>query len=163
MSEMDQAQAAYRQLLESGDGAHLATLDADGRPHASYAPCAWYAGDCHLFLSQLSRHCGNLQRNPAIGLMLLEEAGQAANAFARQRVALQGRVEQVSRDDAIFGKVMEMFHRRFGEIMQVLEALPDFHLFRVVAESGSYVRGFGQAYSLEGDGLERLRHIDPRE
>ena len=163
MSEAQQAQAAYRQLLENGDGAHLATLDADGRPQASYAPCIWHAGDCFLFLSRLSGHCGNLQRDPRLGLMLLEDAAQAANAFARQRVSLQGRAQIVARDDARFARVLECFHQRFGEIMQVLEALPDFHLFRVVAESGSFVRGFGQAYTLEGEGLERLRHIDPRE
>ena len=162
MSEIDQAQAACRQLLDEGEAAHLATVDADGRPQASYAPCVWHGGDCYLFLSQLSRHCVNLQRDPRVGLMLLEDAGQAANAFARQRVSLQGRAETVARDDVRFPEVLAGFHRRFGEIMQLLESLPDFHLFRIVAESGSYVRGFGQAYSLEGEGLERLRHIDPR-
>lgn len=162
MNETVQAQAAYRQLLETANAAHLATLDANGSPEASYAPCVWYEGDCYLFLSQLSRHCGNLQRDPRLGLILLEDAAQAANAFARQRVSLQGRALIVARDDTLFAEVLECFHRSFGEIMQVLEALPDFYLFRIVAESGSFVRGFGQAYSLEGERLERLRHVDPR-
>lgn len=162
MSETDPAQAAYRQLLEHADAAHLATLDADGSPEASYAPCVWYEGDCYLFLSQLSRHCGNLQRDSRFGLLLLEDAAEAANAFARQRISLRGRAKIVARDDALYTEVLQRFHRSFGEIMQVLESLPDFYLFRMVAESGGFVRGFGQAYRLEGERLERLRHVDPR-
>ena len=162
MSDVDDAYREYQQLLQEATGAHLATLDADGQAEASYAPCVWHERDCYLFLSRLSRHCGNLERNPRLGLMLLEDAGSAPNAFARRRIALQGRAGVVAREDALFAAVLEQFHRRFGEIMQVLESLPDFYLFRIEIEAGSFVRGFGQAYALDGERLDRLRHVDPR-
>lgn len=162
MSDADDAHREYLELLQGAAGAHLATLDTEGRAEASYAPCVWYEHDCYLFLSRLSRHCGNLERNPRLGLMLLEDAGSAPNAFARKRIGLQGRAEVVGRDDALFATVLDLFHRRFGEIMQVLESLPDFYLFRIEIEAGSFVRGFGQAYALDGERLDRLRHIDPR-
>jgi len=152
----------YRALIESAEGAHLATLGESAGPEASYAPCAWHDGDCCLFLSALSSHTANLRRDPRISLMLLEAADKAVNPFARQRVSLRGRVVVVDRDTAMYGAVLAEFHRRFGEVMQLLESLPDFTLFRVVAEAGSYVRGFGQAYALDGEKLDRLRHIDPR-
>jgi len=160
MNDLEQARAEYLALVDTAEGAHLATLGEAAGPEASYAPCVWHAGDCFLFLSALSRHTGNLRRDHRIGLMLLEQAG-AANAFARKRVSLHGRVEAVARDAALFGEVLAEFHRRFGDVMQLLESLPDFTLFRVRLEAGSFVRGFGQAYALEGERLDRLRHIAP--
>jgi putative heme iron utilization protein len=162
MSGLDEAYQEFLELLQEAAGAHLATLDPEGCAEASYAPCVWHERDCYLFLSRLSRHCGNLQRNPRLGLMLLEDAGSAPNAFARRRIGLQGRAEVIARDDALFATGLGLFHRRFGEIMQVLESLPDFYLFRIEVESGSFVRGFGQAYALDGEQLDRLRHVDPR-
>jgi len=152
----------FRALIETAEGAHLATLGESAGPEASYAPCAWHDGDCYLFLSALSSHTANLCRDPRISLMLLEPAARAANPFARQRVSLRGRVEAVARDAALYGAALAEFQRRFGEVMQLLESLPDFTLFRIRLEAGNYVRGFGQAYALDGKKLDRLRHIDPR-
>jgi len=162
MQDTSDALDDYRALIETAEGAHLATLGESAGPEASYAPCAWHDGDCYLFLSALSRHTANLRRDPRISLMLLEETGKASNPFARQRVSLQGRVTSVGRDSDLYDAVLAEFHRRFGEVMQLLESLPDFTLFRVGLEAGSFVRGFGQAYALDGDRLDRLRHIDPR-
>ena len=94
--------------------------------------------------------------------MLLENAGAAPNPFARKRVSLRGKAEIVAREVKLYGDVLSEFRRQFGEIMQLLESLPDFTLFRIRLESGSFVRGFGQAYALSGARLERLAHIDPR-
>ena len=162
MKEIDAALDDYRALIDSAEGAHLATLGEAAGPEASYAPCAWHDGDCYLFLSALSSHTSNLRRDPRISLMLLQQADKAPNAFARQRISLRGSVTIVERDAPLYAGVMAEFHRRFGEVMQLLESLPDFTLFRVGLEAGSFVRGFGQAYALEGEKLQRLRHIDPR-
>ncbi len=152
----------YRALIDNAEGAHLATLGETAGPEASYAPCVWHDGDCYLYLSALSSHTANLRRDPRISLMLLEAADRAANPFARQRVSLRGRVEIVARKTELYGAALGEFHRRFGEVMQLLESLPDFTLFRIRPEAGNYVRGFGQAYALDGEKLDRLRHIDPR-
>ena len=162
MSQTDDIQSDYREILQTTEGVHLATLGEGDVPEASYAPCAWYQGSCYLFLSQLSRHCGNLKRDPRVSLMLIEDSSAASNAFARRRVSFSGSVEIVARQADCFADVMAAFHQRFGEIVEVLEELPDFTLFRFRARSGLFIRGFGQAYSLEGEDLERLRHIDPR-
>ena len=162
MTELDDAQTDYRALLAAAEGAHLATLGETGGPEASYAPCVWHDGDCFLFLSALSNHTGNLMRDARISLMLLEDAAAAPNSFARKRVSLRGKAVTVAREDRLYEDVLAEFRRRFGEIMQLLESLPDFTLFRIGLEAGSFVRGFGQAYRLEGHKLDRLRHIDPR-
>lgn len=98
-------------------------------------------------------------RNPEIGLMLLED--EAGNPFARKRINLQGRAELITRDSAQFRAVLDLFHDRFGKVMEVIEPLLDFELFCVQVTTARFVRGFGQAYELEGDKLDRLTHIDP--
>jgi hypothetical protein len=162
LSDLEDANTECQALLDAAERAHLATLGETGNPEASYAPCVRHDGDYYLFLSALSGHTGNLLRDRRIGIVLLDEAGTSANPFARQRVSLRGAVEIVERETALFDEVLAEFERRFGEIVQLLESLPDFTLFRIRPESGTYIRGFGQAYQLEGPTLDRLRHIDPR-
>jgi len=162
LTELDDAYTDYQALLIAAEGAHLATLGESGDPQASYAPCVWHDGDCYLFLSALSGHTGNLMRDSRISLMLLEDAGTAPNPFARKRISLRGKADTVAREEERCAAVLAEFRRRFGEIVQLLESLPDFTLFRIRLESGSFVRGFGQAYQLEGAKLDRLRHLDPR-
>ena len=162
MTDFEQASSECQALLNAAGRAHLATLGAAGNPEASYAPCVRHDGDFYLFLSALSAHTGNLARDDRIGILLLDETGASPNPFARPRVSLRGRVESVDRDASLFSEVLEDFRRRFGEIVQMLESLPDFTLFRIRPESGTYIRGFGQAYAIEGRALDRLRHIDPR-
>lgn len=161
MSTSEDASRDYRALRQSATSVQLATINPDDLPEASYAPCVWLEGDCFLFLSALSSHTGNLRHNPRISLLLLDH-GEAANAFARKRASLQGSARIIDRDDDIFTRVMREFHRNFGKVMQIIEPLPDFVLFRVSLEAGSFVRGFGQAYRLEGEGLMQLVPLDPR-
>ena len=157
--DIDSARRDYLALREHANSAQLATLGSDDTPESSYAPCVLLEGSYYLFLSRLASHTGNLKRNPEVGLMLLE--AEAGNPFARKRINLQGRAELISRDDAQFRNVLDLFHDRFGKIMEIIEPLPDFELFCVHLTTGRFVRGFGQAYELEGDNLDRLAHIDP--
>lgn len=161
MSQDEDARLEYRALREASSSVQLATISPDNHPEASYAPCVWYEGDCYLFLSALSSHSANLLGNPKISLLLLEQDAPP-NAFARKRASLQGSARAVQRDDAVFARVMPLFHESFGKVMQLIEPLQDFRLFRVSLEKGSFVRGFGQAYQLDGAGLERLLPLDPR-
>ena len=161
MSESADPTLVYQALRQSTSSVQLATINRDNLPEASYAPCVWYEGDCYLFLSGLSSHTDNLENNPGISLLLLEE-GSPANAFARKRASLHGSARVIGRDEETFDRVMRVFHESFGKVMQIIEPLPDFRLFRVSLEAGSFVRGFGQAYALAGEKLESLVPVDPR-
>lgn len=160
MTDLVNARKAYLALRESTSSVQLATLDEKRLPESSYAPCVWIQGACYLYLSGLSSHCVNLLRDPSIGLLLVDSA--VANPFARVRASLQGKAEVISRDNPDFDRLMQVFHQRFGKVMDLIEPLPDFRLFQVHASSGSFVRGFGKAYSLSGDGLDQLLPVDPR-
>jgi putative heme iron utilization protein len=157
--EIDNARRDFIALREHCNGALLATLDDNQLPYASYAPLVWFDDHYYLFLSDLAGHTRNLKCCPSLSLMLIEAEDQAANAFMRQRITLQGKAESVSRDDSSFTRVLAEFHHRFGKVMAMIEPLADFHLFRLQLQTGRFVRGFGQAYDLSGEHLQDLRHV----
>lgn len=160
MIDIAEIRQEYLALRDAIDGAMLSTLAEDGSPEASYAPILWHDGAAFLFLSELARHTRNLRRNPVLGLLLLEPA-TASNPFARRRIVLRGRAGHIERDAALHAPILGEFRRRFGKVMDLLEPLADFHLFRVAPERGRYVRGFGQAYDLIGAGVDEPRHVGP--
>ena len=162
MDELHSLREEYLALRQRCEGATLATLDGNGFPCASYAPLAWLDSRAYLFLSDLAEHTQNLKRDPSISLLLLDEVDRGGNAFVRRRIALQGEARLVGRDDSGFGAALDEFRRRFGDVVDLLESLPDFHLFALRFDRGRYIRGFGQAYDLSGEGLQQLAHIDPR-
>ena len=161
MDDLATVREEYLALRDGTDGALLATLEGDQIPAASYAPLVWVDGRSYLFLSDLAAHTQNLKRCAAISLMLIEEPGDRGNAFARQRITLKGDAQIVERNDPSYARVLVEFHRRFGDVVSLLESLPDFHLFALHLDTGRYIRGFGQAFELSGDQLDQLTHIHP--
>jgi putative heme iron utilization protein len=161
LSNKDSVLIDYLALRDQVDSAQLATLTHDAIPEASYAPCVWFEGDCFVFLSELASHTQNLKCNSSVSLLLIEAESAAGNAFARKRISLFGSAQIVARTDDVYTTVIKTFYQRFGEVMNLLESLPVFHLFRIIVQRGRFIRGFGQAYDLAGDRLEQLIRIDP--
>ena len=156
----EKIQQEFQTLRESLKTVQLATVDFDGNPEASYAPCVWIESVCYLYLSELARHTTNLLTNPAISLLFIEAEEKTRNLFARRRIILQGEVQKIGRESNQFQTIMIEFKRRFGNFINVIEPLQDFHLFKVSPQSGRFVRGFAQAYELTGPGLSVITYID---
>jgi putative heme iron utilization protein len=152
----------FQALRQSLKTVQLATIGADGNPQASYAPYVWIESYYYLYLSELARHTRNLIANPAISLLLIEAEKMSNNLFARQRIILQAKVTRIDRETDQFQLVMAEFKSQFGDFIDVIEPLQDFHLFQIKPQSGRFIRGFAQAYDLVGPGLDELKHIDTR-
>ena len=159
VDELDSARGEYRALRDSSKAALLATLAEEQMPCASYAPLVWVDDSCYLYLSDLASHTRNLKRCPSISLLLMEDEDRVANAFVRRRITFDATVVIVERDDPLFARVLAEFRHCFGKVMDMIEPLPDFHLFRLQLQAGRFVRGFGQAFELTGDRLNDLTHI----
>jgi putative heme iron utilization protein len=154
--------ADMRAFRAGFDNLVLATVSPDGVPEASAAPSvAGESGEFYIYISRLSRHTANLEAHPQAGVLLIEAAEGAANAFARQRLSYQCKATLVPRDTPVFNLVLQRFSERFGDIVDTLRYLPDFQLVRLTPVAGSYVRGFGQAWRLTGPGLNNLEHLNP--
>ena len=161
--DLEDAQANYRVLRDSVLTTQIASQGSEQHPLASYAPFVWHQEHLYLYLSELAAHTRNLRDNPAVGLMLIEDEAATRNPFARRRICYRGRARIRGRDDPVFAQVLAEFGRRFGAVMDVIEPLPDFHLFQISLLDGQFIQGFGQAYRLTGENLDLLRHLDPRQ
>lgn len=161
LNSIDEARQEYLLLRDNSASVQLATLTPQNTPEASYAPCVWWQNACYLLLSELAGHSHNLRLNPTLSLLLIESDKDMLNAFARRRVVYQGRVEVIERASTLYRTVLAEFRTRFGETIDLIEPLQDFHLFQVMPASGRFIRGFGQAYDLAGDALDELIHIKP--
>jgi len=128
----------------------MATLGANGTPESSYAPFVLVAGDFYCFLSELAAHTNNLRTRPVASLMLIEDESKSRNLFARKRLCVSVSCQEINRGCELGRAILSQFRDRFDETFAVLEALPDFHLFQLRPESATLIRGFGQAWRLDG-------------
>jgi heme oxygenase (biliverdin-IX-beta and delta-forming) len=145
---------AFRTLL-------MATVSTDGVPDASYAPFVRVDDNAfYVNLSALSTHTGNLLATPLVSVMFLQAEDDSKQLFARKRLGFDADAELVARDSARWCQVLDLFSDKFGDIIDLIRPLQDFKLFRIQPRSGVYVRGFAQAYPLEGPGLEQLRQVN---
>ena len=154
-------------LVEAGEflagfrSLSMATVSADGIPDASYAPFVRMDDNAfYVNLSELSTHTGNLLSTPRVSVMFLQAEDDSKQLFARKRLSFDADAETVQRDSVQWCLVMDRFADKFGDIMDLIRPLQDFKLFRLQPRSGVYVRGFAQAYPIEGAKLEQLQPVN---
>ena len=146
--------AGFRTLL-------MATVSVDGVPDASYAPFVRIDDNAfYVNLSELSTHTGNLLATPRASVMFLQAEDDSKQLFARKRLSFDADAGLVERDSTRWCQVMDLFADKFGDIMDLIRPLRDFKLFRIQPRSGVYVRGFAQAYPIEGSELKLLRQVN---
>lgn len=137
----------------------LATVDEKGRPNVSYAPFVQNQEGYFVLISEIARHARNLQVNPHVSLMLIEDEESSKQLFARKRLTFDAIASVVERDSPLWAQVIGQMQERFGEIVEGLSQLQDFVLFNLKAERGLFVKGFGQAYQVSGDDLVDFVHL----
>lgn len=138
----------------------LATADAQGLPHASYAAYVQDDGKFYVYVSELAAHTRNLQRSGTASVMFIENEEQAKHIFARQRLNYQCETHEVARASEQFAHIMALFEQKFGSFMEMLKNLQDFHLIAIHPIQGTYVQGFARAFVLEGEELGKIRHMN---
>ncbi|MEI6068008.1 MAG: pyridoxamine 5'-phosphate oxidase family protein [Methylococcaceae bacterium] len=139
----------YQELLASQQTLLLSTASVTGAPDVSYAPFVRdQAGVFYIFVSEMACHTGNLLNNPLASILFIRQEAESRNLFARERAILNCRVKETFRDDAGYTDRLQDLQDKFGEVVGVLRALSDFHLFALQPENGRYVAGFGRAFTI---------------
>jgi len=159
--KLESIQTEFHQLIANLKTVHLATIDANQQPEASYTPYVEFESAYYLFISDLAKHTINLKKNASVGLLFIEDEADCRNPFSRRRAILQGNGVIIQRNCAHYELVMAQFRHRFGNFIDVIEPLQDFNLFQINAYKGRYIRGFAQAFELTGEGLNQIEHIGP--
>ena len=148
-------------FLSSFRSVSMATVSADGVPDASYAPFVRIDDNAfYVNLSELSTHTGNLLSTPRASIQFLQAEDDSKQPFARKRLTFDVDADIVARDSTRWHQVMDLFSGKFGEVMNLIRPLQDFKLFRLQPRSAVFVRGFAQAFFIEGPELARLRRFN---
>ena len=152
-----------RSFLAGFRALQLATVSADGEPEASYAPFVMRAdGAMCVYVSELARHTANLRARGRASVLFAAAEADSPELFARVRLTFACAAHHIDRDSEPFEELLDRFDAEFGEVMKMIRPLEDFHLFALVPESGTYVRGFAQAYRFVGAQLREFGHIRDR-
>lgn len=155
---LDAVQAACQAFPARFQTLHLGTVSQDGQPEASYAPFVADQGRYFVYLSELARHTANLRTAGRASVLFIESEAQAKHLFARERLTLACEATECARGSGRFEQVLDLFEQKFGQFMQAIRPLQDFHLFELRPVTGSYVAGFARAYTLAGADLAQLNH-----
>lgn len=139
-----------RALIDNCQSLMLAT-SGDDSSHCSYVPFIWM-GDCvYILVSALAEHTGNLKNagQNKIGGMLIEDESACQQIFARRRLMFKSTVEEITRDSENWPGLMSEFKQQYGEIIDMLDSLPDFTIFKLRPQQLLLVKGFGDAHQIE--------------
>ena len=130
----------------------LGTVNEKNEPNVTYAPFLRYNDKNYIYISVIGVHYDNLKSNGKLELLFLEDEEKAMAVTARQRVRYKAQAVFLERDEN-FEKIMDIFEEKAGNTMKIMRDMKDFHLVELKFLEGSFVKGFGQAYSISADGI----------
>lgn len=135
----------------------ISTISASGKPLASYAPFVRDdKGSFYIFVSTLANHTTNLS-NGVASVLIIDDEKDTIQIYTRIRLCYQCNVEEISRQHKDFNVFIEMLKNRHGQVVDTLAELADFKLFRLNPDSGRFIKGFGQTYTIDAT----LTSIEP--
>ncbi|MEA5579484.1 HugZ family protein [Anabaena sp. UHCC 0451] len=160
MSQLEKVQAEYEKFPQEFASIIISTVNAQGIPNASYTPFVMDEfKNIYIYVSGLSSHTTNIQVNPYVSVLFIEDEAKSPNIFARRRLNFDCTATLVERETEKWQQIVKEFQERFGEIIEVLRGLADFRIFQLTPTKGRYVIGFGAAYNINGDNLHQLVQV----
>ncbi|WP_017651685.1 HugZ family protein [Fortiea contorta] len=160
MNQLEKAQAEYKTFLSGFASVIISTVNSQGIPNASYAPfVSDDSKNIYIYVSGLSTHTKNIDVNPRVSVLLIEDESLSKQIFARRRLNFDCTATLMERETEEWQQIVDQFQERFGDIIEVLRGLADFRIFRLTPDEGRFVVGFGAAYNISGDNLDQLVQI----
>ena len=154
------AQEKYHALLKNFKSVILGTSNADGTPDASYSPAVMDDDrNFYVYISEMSSHTRNIMARDEASLMVIEDENSAEQIYARKHATFDCNAEELPHGSAAWQKIVPLFKDKFGKIFDSLLEMGDFHLFALRPFKGRLVVGFGRAFDIVGEKLDRLEHI----
>ena len=148
-------------LLRTRRVAALGTLQ-EGEPAVSMVPFVASA-DARQFVihvSGLAAHTRNLQRNPAMSLMVMADDDPVQMAQALPRLTVQGTARVLATGDVGHAVAKASYLAKFPDAADLFD-FPDFNVVAVDVREARLVAGFARAHTLYPDDLQRLAGMAP--
>lgn len=138
----------------------LGTASPDGEPDASVAAAILGEdGAFYIYVSALSAHTRNIEQTRKASVFLIEDEASAKNILARKRLTFPTTASLIERGSEAFVARLGELKAKFGPVMEHLENMRDFQLYRLVPARGRLVAGFGQAYDVDPLDWHDLGHV----
>ena len=133
-------------------------------PEISYSPCIVDEDkNIYILVSTLSKRTGSLLAQRNVSLMFIEPEEQCEEIYVRTRLIFLCSTLQIDREmgagHLLWDENVEQFTAKFGDIINILVSLKDFKMFRFIPIRGTFVKGFGKAYTIEGKDMDQIEHI----
>ena len=145
-----------KDLIDSCQTLTLATSNQE-QSHSSYAPFIYLDKKFYILVSGLAEHTSNLlHAQNKIGCMLIKDEAKSKQIFARKRFMFKSMPLPIDRKSKQWDELMGHFKTRFGDIIDLLDSLPDFVLFELNPVNAVLVKGFGDAHQLTDSDLDQL-------
>lgn len=154
--------ADFQSFVAGFNSVILSTVNADGLPEASYAPCIQQDGYFYIYVSELASHTRNLLDRQHASLLFIESEAEARNLFACKRATLEIIACPVERDSEQWLNIIAAMESRLGNTVSVIRGLKDFHLLQLKPRKATFVTGFGKAFELQGEQLDQITHLSRR-
>lgn len=156
-----EAAQSLRRLLARRPIAALGTLH-QGEPAVSMVPIVLLDGGARLAIhvSALAPHTRDMREHPRVNLLVMDEPGPDVPVQALPRIALQADARFLERDLPEHDAACAAYLARFPDAAVTFD-LGDFSLVVLQPRSARLVAGFGRAYGLAGDALDRWLTSDP--
>ncbi|MFK5950701.1 MAG: pyridoxamine 5'-phosphate oxidase family protein [Methylococcales bacterium] len=148
---------SYRKLVQSQQTLILSTVTTEGKPESSYAPYVRdEQGVFYIYVSELATHTQNMLKTAFASILFIQAEKECKNLFARKRVVFDCSIKEVKSQDECYYKQMLIMKETFGETIELLQSLSDFHLLALTPVNGKYIAGFGKVFSinLESNSLQ---------
>ncbi|MGV4414394.1 HugZ family pyridoxamine 5'-phosphate oxidase [Chryseobacterium sp. T1] len=139
------------ELIENSKSLILATIDAEGKPQSSYAPFVQIENNFLIFVSFMAKHTKNLKERKSASVMLIDDESTVKQIYARDRLTLDCHAVEVAKEDPLHDQAIIELKNRHGKVVDLLAEMNDFIMINLIPEKGSYVNGFGSAYSVNAD------------
>lgn len=142
-----------RNLIQNQQTLLLSTVSIQGEPESSYAP---YVRDTqgvfYIYVSDLASHTKNMMQKQSASILFIQSEQETQNLFARKRVVFNCKISEIEKGTDCYDLQLKKMQEKFGETVELLRSLSDFHLLALTPVKGRYIAGFGQAFSLNSEG-----------
>ena len=133
-------------------------------PEISYSPSIVDEDkNIYILVSTLTKRTESLLAERNVSLMFIEPEEQCEEIYVRTRLILSCTTLQISREmgagHLLWDELVTQFTAKFGDIINMLVSFKDFKMFRFRPIRGTFVKGFGKAYTIEGKDMDQIEHI----
>ena len=150
----------YIDFLRKSKSVYISSVDDNTKPEISYSPCIVdNEKNIYILVSDLSKRTLSLVQGRNVSLMFIEPEDQCEELYARIRLNFDCSTKQIDRQTEKWNEQISIFLDKFGDIINILKSLSDFKMFCFSPISGTFVKGFGKAYTIEGSSLDHISHI----